>query len=183
MLINIRGTSGSGKSTAVRELVALATSVHFHVEGRKKPLYSFHRLENGKTFATLGHYETPCGGCDTLKKLDDVFTLYEKVKGEVDFVVAEGKILGDDTKRTPLVDKAVIMYLTTSVADCYAGVAKRRWDKGEHDKSFMKPRKLEADHRTIGSAVRRLRAAGKVKVVDVTRENIVGKILEEAGAV
>lgn len=182
MLINLRGTSGSGKSTAVRQLIEMATSKDVYVEGRKKPLYSIHRLENGKTFATLGHYETPCGGCDTLKKLDDVFALYEQIKNDVDFVVAEGKILGDDTKRIPLVDRAVILHFTTSIADCYAGVAKRRWDKGDHDKSFMKPRKLEADHRTIGSAVRRLKAAGKVKVVEVSRDNVKATILYEAGA-
>jgi hypothetical protein len=128
----------------------------------------------------LGHYETPCGGCDTLKKLDDVYALYQKImdNGEADCVIAEGKILVDDTKRIKLLTKKVILHFTTSIADCYAGVQARRWARGDHDKAFQKPKKLEADHRTINSAVNRLEAVG-VKVVKVRRETATTVMLME----
>lgn len=181
MMINLRGTSGSGKTTAVNKLLSMSQKQEdIFIEGRKQPIATLFGLDD-LYFAVLGHYNTPCGGCDTINKLDQVFELYDELKDKVDFVLAEGKILGEDTKRTLVRnDEVVILQLTTAIPDCYEGVYNRRIARGQpEDKARQKPKKLEKDAGGIASACRRLAAQG-VEVIQVSRENIVETIITKA---
>lgn len=148
------------------------------IEGRKKPIATLFGLDE-LTFAVLGHYMTPCGGCDTINKLDQVFELYDELKDKVDFVLAEGKILGEDTKRTLVrKDEVIIFQLCTPIEDCYEGVYNRRIARGQpEDKARQKPKKLEKDAKGIASSCRRLGMQG-VEVIQVSRRDIVEIILE-----
>ena len=77
MIVNIRGTSGSGKSTIVVRVCGLydKKTPHF-LEGRKNPYYYVFEKEGHKPLAILGHYESPCGGCDTIYTgYTDIFNL------------------------------------------------------------------------------------------------------------
>lgn len=93
MIINIRGTSGSGKSHLVRSVMDLyGLRTKFFVENRKQPIgYTAHRRTSGRNLSVLGHYETACGGCDTIPSLDQIFSRAMKAHGEHD-VLFEGLI-------------------------------------------------------------------------------------------
>lgn len=78
MIVNIRGTSGSGKTHLVRELMAAMTDVGSIQNGGKVEGYRGHLrypdietraglVEDVHTISILGKYETACGGCDTIK--------------------------------------------------------------------------------------------------------------------
>ena len=81
MIINLRGTSGSGKSTVVRRVMEKysqastgAINPQFS-DGRKQPI-GYACLPPDADVQPLwipGHYETACGGCDTLKTVDQVY--------------------------------------------------------------------------------------------------------------
>lgn len=94
MVINLRGTGGSGKSTVVRRIMELysdiqprsikdvATDLDTLVGTRNHPIgYEcsppIGENEDGYAIFTLpqlfvvGHYEAACGGCDTIKKSHD----------------------------------------------------------------------------------------------------------------
>ena len=189
--INLRGTSGSGKTTAIRAIMALCERVEpVHISGRKRPI--FYMCSSGDAlFAIMGHYETACGGCDTINKLDDVFVYARQAINDhgAEAVIAEGLLLGKDVKRIVTMDNPHVLYIDTPVEDCYEGVYKRRVDKLFHkygdleaipadllDKAYGKPKALENDHKGILSAVNRLR--DKVTVHDVTRDTVLEKIIE-----
>lgn len=75
VIIQVRGTSGSGKTTAVRKVMAeLGEWEPGFVEGRKRPL--FYKRER---VAVLGHYEVPCGGGDTIGSVPEIFAAIKKL--------------------------------------------------------------------------------------------------------
>ncbi len=174
MLINIRGTSGAGKSTLVRQLMEKMTFIEEEfVEGRKQALYSLYNYGE-LVVAFIGHYNTQCGGVDTLKNFKVLFDIYENLKDEVDVVIAEGKMLGTNFKESLDCKDLVIFELTTSMEDCHLGIQARREAKGE----FNKPRSINVENnaKSVESACRRLKEQGK-EVYKITRENGLQTIL------
>ena len=89
-----------------------------------------------KTFV-VGHYETPCGGCDTLSfpgSQDKIWELVRSYHRQKFHVIFEGVIVGDDNKRTiqaysdglPL----LLIELDTSLKECLKGIQERRDARG-----------------------------------------------------
>lgn len=132
-VIQIRGTSGSGKSTAIRrfmDLVAERTAapwVPHHEEGRKKPLYYRHLPTR---LAVLGHYESVCGGCDTIGSAREVYELIQSLPSRIQHVICEGLLLSEDTKWTSQLTDVYVLFLTTPVETCLAQIEDRRAAKG-----------------------------------------------------
>lgn len=139
MVINLRGTSGSGKSTVVTRVMKLYNPdgiTYCHEEGRRKPIAQILiPLRNDiRPLYVPGHYETPCGGCDTIKTPDKV---YDLVKGAVQSgwdVLYEGIIIQDDVKRCAELSKEAslrVISLTTPIEECLAGIQTRRDARGD----------------------------------------------------
>ncbi len=128
MIIQIRGTSGSGKSTVVREVMSkLGGWEPQYVDGRRKPLYYF-RESNGKRGIVLGHYDTACGGCDTIGAAPRVFSLTQEL--EYDYLISEGLLLGEDSKWSLQMDNLRVVFLTTPLEECLSRIVNRRKEKG-----------------------------------------------------
>lgn len=79
MIINLRGTSGSGKTWAVRRLMDLAAAQGtaaqpLNAEISKPNKITGYRvgLPSGHPVYILGSYANTCGGCDTIKTQDEV---------------------------------------------------------------------------------------------------------------
>ena len=104
MIINIRGTSGSGKSSLVRKLLlnpVYTGRTRCYEKDRKQPIgYVYHRSDNRPNLAVIGHYETDCGGCDTISKMEHIFDLVKKSASAGMDVVFEGLLISADVKRT-----------------------------------------------------------------------------------
>ena len=135
MIIQIRGTSGSGKSTvmrAVKDSLGYWNSVHEN--GRRQPIY--YCLNQPKKIIIMGHYETPCGGCDTIGSARQV---YHRVKSLLDvddnrIILCEGLLLSEDTKWSSRINNLRVLYLTTSLAKCLFYIKKRRREAGNEKK-------------------------------------------------
>lgn len=135
MIINVRGTSGSGKSTLVRALMELYKDKQsFFRQKRRQPLY--YRLNHpsiGSQLYVIGHYETPCGGTDTINKLDDIFELIKNLSEKGD-VIFEGLLISADVNRTVEVSKkypTFVFGLTTPLEQCLENVNGRRRARGK----------------------------------------------------
>lgn len=64
MLINVRGTSGSGKSTVVFELMKRYKTTPLDLDAKERPSNYQIDLPNGEKLFVIGRYSTQCGGCD-----------------------------------------------------------------------------------------------------------------------
>lgn len=151
-IVNLRGTSGSGKSHIVREIMAqYPTHVKEFHPARKQPLaYVCHKglslIERHPPLYVLGHYETACGGADTISRvlkfddgtelggLDLVYYLIHKAADKGMDVIYEGLVVASDWRRcADLKDKhrLLVVGLTTPIEQCIASIQARRDARGD----------------------------------------------------
>lgn len=134
--INIRGTSGSGKSHLVKEIMKLydKKTPHFS-QGRRQPIgYTLERKE-GSPLYVVGHYEELCGGCDTIIGLDPVYDEIEAalLDHKID-VIFEGLIVCSDVTRCiGLMEIAdlLVIELDTPLNECLSNIQDRRYIRGD----------------------------------------------------
>ena len=137
MIINIRGTSGSGKSTVIRRLMEMAVVRPTHVDGRKQPLwYDLMHPDHDEPVTVLGHYESDCGGCDTITDgLDTIYELVEEAADAGNHVLYEGLLVQSDVKRCIALAETygvIVIGLNTNFETCLEGIRARRLGRGNH---------------------------------------------------
>jgi energy-coupling factor transporter ATP-binding protein EcfA2 len=183
MIINLRGTSGSGKTTILRQITALYPhKVSFREAGRKQPIgYLFSRKE-GKPLAVVGHYETPCGGCDTIHSMDKIFELVEQAKQNYRAdVLFEGLLVSEDFQRSvALINNGhnpLFINLSVPIDVCLASVNARRRQK-KPDAPDVNPLNTTVRCKRIESALNRLEKQGG-KVLHLSREEAFETIKKE----
>lgn len=167
MIINIRGTSGSGKSTIIRSLMEYYTCEKIFEHGRKQPMY--YLCSNNSTpyipkVVILGHYETPCGGCDTIQKMDDIYALVRLHAGLGRDVVYEGLLISAEVNRCEALHTEHhyplrVVHLDIPLQECVDSVNKRRWAKNP-DKPGVNPKNTKSKWMGSKSSLKRLSAAG-----------------------
>lgn len=136
MIINIRGTSGSGKSTIAFTLLKNFTY--------KKDLDS-----NGKVLGyvvdaglsrpvyIVGKYETKCGGCDTIATQQEAADRAVKAHEAGYHVIMEGLLAsaagpkGAVTATISATNAACFGIMDTPLDVCLARVTQRRLDRGD----------------------------------------------------
>lgn len=182
MIINIAGTSGSGKTTTVRQLLSMVPiKVPEFTPGRKAPL-GYHFTVSGVTNGVylVGAYEEAAtGGCDSIK---DIATIYDLVrrKHEAKYhVVYEGLFMMNMTRGPQLVRACPgavnVMKLTTPLEDCFAGINARRAAKGQPP--LLKRENTEGNFKRADNYWRVMRDAGAT-VHKVSRDEAFPKMLE-----
>lgn len=164
-IINIRGTSGSGKSTLVRSIMDLYPHRHsYKMEGRKQPIgYVCSRAEGGRALAVIGHYETPCGGCDTIAKMETIFEKVRESHAAGFDVLFEGLLISADVNRTAALHEdglpLEVVALDVPLDVCLDSVNARRWAKNP-DKPPVNPKNTESKWKGVRKSMERLEAAG-----------------------
>lgn len=138
MIINVRGTSGSGKTFAVRELMARSAQppVPFASSPKTNDIKAYEcRLPSGHPFYVLGTYERTCGGCDSIRTQDEACDLvrHYSAKGHVVF---EGLLITGLFSRYLKLDRElqpipfIWALLDTPLDVCLARVQARRDARG-----------------------------------------------------
>jgi hypothetical protein len=170
LIINIRGTNGSGKSTVVREVMASCSPAVpiFGLLGLKIPeAYALRRAPN---WYVIGPYVTPTGGCDVVGSTDKVLVLLEKYlrRGSLVF---EGAMLSDHigTVGTWLEAQSdvVVAYMTTPLDECVRRVVARRQQSGNNG-SFNPEKTLRPRQKPIDRTRAVFSERGHVRVVDLS---------------
>lgn len=134
MILNIRGTHGSGKSTLVRGLLH---------RGNTSPLGSGKRPEGYITtlpklaspIYVIGSYETTCGGCDAIQPYSLIWPRIVEYAAR-GHVVFEGALISSsygNIGRSSEVygDGFVFAFLDTPLEECLRRIAKRREARGD----------------------------------------------------
>lgn len=148
MIIQLRGTSGTGKTTAMRKIMdSLGPELEeVYTDGRRKPAYY---LGRESTVAVLGHYENVCGGCDTFKNYEQLHAALRAAFSATGCVLMEGLMLSDDVLQTVKMHKEVAnvrcLYLHLDVETCIERVKQRRKERGQGEEfNFDKLRNRQA---------------------------------------
>jgi len=155
MVINIRGTSGSGKTTAVRQLLNLCgVQTQCLMDG--KVLATSVVLPNGIPLFAIGSYASVCGGCDTMHTQDMICSV-PRYYSQFGHVVFEGMIFSSTWARyAALNDEFVHMgieyvwlYLDTPLEMCLENVRRRRAARGVAKKEFNPTNTISKYHGVI----------------------------------
>lgn len=139
LILNIRGTSGSGKSYIVHKLMQDASGSAKILDVVGKTIA--HRLqfeEGSKPLHVLGKYDVKCGGCDTIKTQDQVCDLVKRFSAEGE-VVFEGLLISHlysryfklDSQLSAIGHKYIWAFLDTPLELCLERVNKRRRERGQ----------------------------------------------------
>ncbi len=177
MLLSLRGTNGSGKSTVIRKF--------FEANGGGRPIYSLMgpRLPEAYSVTVpgvkrpvyvLGPYNvTACGGCDRIIPFDNIPKLIEKyaAKGHVLF---EGVIVGSIYGQVgellePYKKEAVLLFLDTTLEECIRRVKSRRDNRA--DEREFNPKNLATKYKATQRVKERAMADGIMRVVDVSSDD------------
>jgi hypothetical protein len=165
VIINIRGTGGSGKSTIIRKLLA-GYSITEVLEPKRQNPIAYLCTHEKRCLAVLGSYTTPTGGCDTIPNIAKVFELVEQFHTRGFDVVFEGLLL------TGLVNQIVEMWnryeqklpilvitLDTPLEVCVDSINTRRKARNPNADP-VNPANTEAKWKGSRLAMNRLLAAG-----------------------
>ncbi len=132
MIIQIRGTSGSGKSTAMRRVMEGMglTSWAAMYRAKRRPLfYQRSSCDLYPPTVVLGHYQVACGGCDTVGSAPKVYELATELCPNW-VVLCEGLLLSEDVKWTSQMEDCRVVFLTTDIEACISRIKQRRADAG-----------------------------------------------------
>ncbi|HAM40072.1 MAG TPA: hypothetical protein DCP69_01700 [Candidatus Omnitrophica bacterium] len=145
MVINVRGTSGSGKTTVVRGVFKAGTAEKlFATEddgslfGKQSPKPEAYRVDVdgvARPVFVIGSYEQVCGGCDSIGTQDEVCDRVRRyaAKGHV---LLEGLLISHLFSRYAALDRElqptryVWAFLDTPLELCLARVEQRRLERG-----------------------------------------------------
>jgi len=136
MIIQIKGTSGSGKSTGMVKFKDHVGGFEpRYLKGRKMPLWYVRSNPKGKDTVILSHYESPCAGCDVFGSARIVYEVIEMFDLSKYDLVFEGLMLSEDTKWALQMEKLLPkethnIFLKTSIETCIDRIKKRRIEKG-----------------------------------------------------
>lgn len=186
MIINIRGTHGSGKSTVVRQIIERYAGQPMMLPNQKKPAgycmpgaakvqhYHFNR-----PLYVVGPYVTACGGCDAIQPYSDIWPRVADF-AQRGHVVFEGALISTNYGTIGEASEAygddfIFALLDTPLELCLERVRKRREAKGN-----MKPlntKQTETKHRNIYNMCMKIRDQFKRRVVIIDHRKPVSQLL------
>lgn len=158
IIINVRGTHGSGKSTLVRSVLNRYPNTHLGT-GKKPDGYKVSIPWLPDPLYVVGSYETACGGCDGIQPYSLIWPRVENwaASGNVLF---EGALVSNSYGTIGAAsegygDRFVFAFLDTPVDVCLTRINARRLVRGEQ--SPVNPHHCERIHKSNATVM------GKVK--------------------
>jgi hypothetical protein len=175
MIINLRGTSASGKSTIVRNLLYAKGNAFRNIYGVLGPRSPEAVHLPDRNLYALGPY--PVAGCDSVVGklgVQGVIDLLEKysAKGHVIFeALIISSMYGAIGEWLRLHPPVIIALLDVSLAECLAGLKERQGDRQKKAKT------IEAHYHNTFKVADDMNFNKKMRVEMLKREGAVEKIL------
>lgn len=174
LIINLRGTSGTGKTTAARALISASEAEPYenHVD-KPKRVRAYKGKLYGKNIFILGSYQVTCGGMDTVNDINVAAEMVTHYGAKRDaFVFYEGLFIshmygtvGEATAKFG--DKHIFAFLDTPLETALDNVRQRRLAKG--NTTEFNPTNTIMDYRRVQLSKARILRFNRV-VEDVPYE-------------
>lgn len=184
IILSLRGTSGSGKTTVARKFLTDYPCKPLTVQGMRKHWgYQVDLNSAGvqKPLFVIGSYENTCGGTDGINTQEEIAdrALSAHPRGHV---LLEGLLLskvGPKAITTTLLKPTgayVAAYIDTPLEECLRRVELRRSARGD-DRPFNPENTISAFKSTL-AACKNLHEMGGVKVITVDHTNAFQETLD-----
>lgn len=182
MIINPRGTHGSGKSTIVRKLIDQAIQQKLlNTSPKGKPEGYELTLEGvNKPVFIVGSYHSACGGCDAIQPYDLIWPRVLKYarKGHVVFegaLVSSG--VGNIGRALAKRKDSVVCFLDTPAEVCVARIQKRRDERG--DERPLNPHNTLVKHKTCTASIEKFRELDvRIEMLNHKGQKALKRVLE-----
>ena len=134
MIINLRGTHGSGKSYVAKQIITRFDGVPIGEDKRGNPLGYAMQLDNGKALYVVGRYDIACGGCDAIQPYSLIWPRVVEF-AKLGHVLFEGALVsssyGNIGRASEVYgEQFVFAFLNTPMSVCLERIRKRREAKG-----------------------------------------------------
>jgi hypothetical protein len=185
MIINVRGTHGSGKTELVRRVMQhYKVCVPIYIEGRKTPIGYVCRdrraphLSKHVVFVAGSYDGAVSGGCDTISKVDLMYKMIRRYAKLGYDVLFEGILAQHSTPnivRLMKRDDVCVVMIKVPIKKAIRGVEARRKARG--DARPLNPDNLIKEARYTELAARRLRDQGAKVFFCKTRKRALQRTL------
>lgn len=178
MILNIRGTHGSGKSTIVRNILDRYGAEPIAC-GEDKPQGYRVPLQDGKQLYVVGSYENQCGGCDGIQPYSLIwprvasYTLCGHVLFEGALVSSSYGEIGRSSEAYG--DDFVFAFLDTPLEVCLERIRKRREAKG--NTKPLDPKNTRVKYDNIQRSIGKIRDELGRRVVIIDHRRAVPQIM------
>jgi hypothetical protein len=171
MIISIRGTHGSGKSTIMKALITQYATERFYGRAGKHRPEAYALAIPGVTSVVyvLGPYETACGGCDCIQPYALILDLLAEYSSR-GHVLLEGALVSSSygtvghfmEKFGP---RGIMAFLTTPLEECIKRIVQRRLDRG--DLRPLNTKNTEGKNRSMLNTRKQIAKFGIIRAVDL----------------
>lgn len=134
MIVNVRGTSGSGKTELVRRVMSAYTTLE-HIGPVKKPDGYVLTMSGRPDLYVVGSYQNVCGGCDGIKTQDEICDRVRRWAPQGN-VLLEGLLMShlfsryaDLARELRPINRMVFAFLDTPLELCLDRVRRRREER------------------------------------------------------
>jgi thymidylate kinase len=181
VIVSIRGTHGSGKSTIVKKIIerykgmALSPNVKGRCEGYMMD------LPGVGTLAVIGSYHNACGGCDGIQPYSLILDRIREYAHHSNHVLFEGALVSSSygsvghlmNEYSP---DSTFAFLDTPVEECLRRIKERRAAKGNFEPLNPKNTVVKHDnvHRTKAQM---LKLGSSVRIVDIDHTKAVKGVM------
>lgn len=183
MIINIRGTHGSGKSTLVKRLIEKYGGQelkHLDPKGKEKVTgYAVSIPFLRKQVRVVGPYTTACGGCDAIQPYELIWGRVEKW-ADAGHVVFEGALVSSSygnigRASEPMGRSFVFVFMDTPLGVCLDRIRQRREARG--DARPLDPKNTEVKYNNIFKSIPKIRDEFGRRVEMIDHRNALGEVL------
>lgn len=182
MILNLRGTCGSGKTHTAKGLLDAGSCEELHNDAGKLIAYRVQLPELRRAIYVLGRYNIPTGGLDTIKPIIDVCPLLTKYAA-LGHVFLEGLFFsssyGAIGKFTECFGNEIIFaYLDTPLERCIEQVKLRRLKRGSTEEYSEKTRsQAVVHHRAVLQSKERIERVHNRTTVFIDHKNALQDVL------
>jgi len=167
MIVNIRGTHGSGKSHIVRTLLKRYNGQAESTNNRGNPANYVVTLGDRSRLYVVGCYVNACGGCDGIQPYAEIWPRVVRF-AELGHVLFEGALVSSsygNIGRSSEVygDSFVFAFLDTPLAVCLSRIAARRRARG--DNRPLNPKNTRTKYESIQRSIGKIRELGRRVVI------------------
>lgn len=180
MIINIRGTHGSGKSTIAKTLITTykGHSVDTDIRGRPKG-YVLAIPDVGDLYI-VGSYETACGGCDSIQPYADIWPRVVEF-AEQGHVLFEGALVSSSYGEIGRAseqygDQFIFAFMDTPLEVCLQRIVARRQAKG--NLKPLDPKNTKNKLESISKSINKIKNEFGRRCVIIDHKDPIPQILE-----